>query len=249
MESEQRVAIITGGSFGVGAALVAAYRKLGWAVVANARKIAPLDDPHVVVIEGDIAEPAITARIIDETIERFGRIDTLVNNASIYPSKSFTEYTYDDYLAIIGVNLTGFFTLTQGALAQMLTLGRGHIVNFTATLAEHALAAEPAALVALTKGGIAAITRSLAIEYASREIRVNAVSTSVVQTPVYEPKAFGVAHTPMYGPSNYAAAAARHPLRRLAKISDIVDGVMFLESSPFITGEILHIDGGRSAGH
>jgi NAD(P)-dependent dehydrogenase (short-subunit alcohol dehydrogenase family) len=248
VESECRVAIVTGGSFGTGAALVAAYRKLGWAVVANARRIAPSDDPHVVVVEGDIAEPAVTSRIIGEAMERFGRIDTLINNASIHPSKPFTEYTYDDYLAVIGVNLTGFFTLTQGALARMLTLGSGHILNFTVTLAEFALAAEPAALIALSKGGITAVTKSLAIEYASRGVRVNAVSTSVVETPKYEPKSYGVVHTPMYGPANYAAAAERHPMRRIAQISDVVDGVMFLESSPFITGEILHIDGGRSAG-
>jgi NAD(P)-dependent dehydrogenase (short-subunit alcohol dehydrogenase family) len=249
MEPGQRVAIITGGSFGVGSALVAAYRELGWAVVANAARIATSDDPHVAVVEGDIADPATTARIVDEASRRFGRVDTLINNAAIYPSKPFTEYTYDDYLATIGVNLTGFFTLTQSALAGMLKVGGGHIVNFTVTLAEYAMEEEPATLVSLTKGGITAVTKSLAIEYASRGVRVNAVSTSVVETPEYEPKSYGVTHTPMYGRVNYAAAAARHPLRRLARISDIVDGVMFLESSPFITGEILHIDGGRSAGH
>ncbi len=246
--SDRRVAIITGGAFGVGAALVAAYRERGWAVVANARRIDASDDPLVVVIAGDIAEQAVTSTIIAETIERFGRIDTLINNASIYPSKPFTEYTYDDYAIVVGVNLTGFFSLTQRAISCMEAAGGGHVVNFTTTLTEFAIAQEPAALVALTKGGIASATRSLAVEYAARGIRVNAVSMSVVETPPYDPAAFGVVHTPMYGPSNFAEAAARHPMQRLAHISDIVAGVMFLESSPFVTGEILHIDGGRSAG-
>jgi NAD(P)-dependent dehydrogenase (short-subunit alcohol dehydrogenase family) len=236
MSDERKVAIITGGSQGVGAGLVAGYRQQGWAVVANARSVEPSGDPDVVVVEGDIAEAATSDRIIAEAIGHFGRIDTLVNNAGIYLSKPFLDYTRAEYDAIVSVNLTGFFLITQGCVSEMLKRGTGHIVNITTTLVDYALSAEPSVLVSLTKGGLDAATRSLAIELASRGIRVNAVSPGVIQTPVHDP-------------ASYAAAAARHPLGRVGQVSDIVDGILFLEASPFITGETLHIDGGRIAGH
>jgi NAD(P)-dependent dehydrogenase (short-subunit alcohol dehydrogenase family) len=155
----------------------------------------------------------------------------------VYISKPFTDYTAADYATITGVNLTGFFRLTQRAIAQMLKQGGGHVVNITATLAEHADARVPAVLAALTKGGLAAATRSLAVEYASRGIRVNAVSPGVIQTPVH-PQA------------SYDALGDRlPPIGRPGQVSDVVDGILFLESSPYITGEILHIDGGQIAGH
>jgi NAD(P)-dependent dehydrogenase (short-subunit alcohol dehydrogenase family) len=236
MSDERKVAIITGGSQGVGAGLVAGYRQQGWAVVANARSMEPSGDPDVVVVEGDIAEAATSDRIIAEATGHFGRIDTLVNNAGIYLSKPFLDYTRAEYDAIVSVNLTGFFLVTQGCVSEMLKRGTGHIVNITTTLVDYALSAEPSVLVSLTKGGLDAATRSLAIELASRGIRVNAVSPGVIQTPVHDP-------------ASYAAAAARHPLGRVGQVSDIVDGILFLEASPFITGETLHIDGGRIAGH
>jgi NAD(P)-dependent dehydrogenase (short-subunit alcohol dehydrogenase family) len=233
----QRVAIITGGSQGIGAGLVAGYRGRGWAVVASARTIKPSEDPAVLTVAGDITEPATAGRIIDGALERFGRIDTLVNNAGVYISKPFTDYTAADYATVTGVNLTGFFWVTQRAIAEMATRYGGHVVNISATLAEVADSGTPAVLTALTKGGLAAATRSLAIEYASRGIRVNAVSPGIIQTPVHPAE-------------SYEDLGGRlPPLGRAGQISDVVDAILFLESSPYITGEILHIDGGQIAGH
>ena len=232
-----KVAIITGGSQGIGAALVAGYRGRGWAVLASARTIKPSEDPAVLTVQGDIAEPATADRIIAAALERFGRIDTLVNNAGVFISKPFTDYTAADYATVVGVNLTGFFWLTQRAIAEMLTRNGGHVVNVSTTLAEVANSGTPAVLTALTKGGLAAATRSLAIEYASRGIRVNAVSPGIIQTP-------------MHPPESYEGLGDRlPPLGRVGQISDVVDAILFLESSPYITGEILHIDGGQIAGH
>ena len=237
MESSgQRVAIVTGGSQGIGAGLVAGYRGRGWAVVANARTIKPFEDPAVLTVSGDIAEPATAGRIIDGALERFGRIDTLINNAGVYISKPFTDYTAADYATIVGVNLTGFFWVTRRAIGEMATRYGGHVVNITATLAEVASSSAPSALAALTKGGLAAATRSLAVEYASRGIRVNAVSPGVIQTSAYPAESYE------------ALGDQLPPLGRPGQVSDVVDGILFLESSPYITGEILHIDGGRIAG-
>jgi NAD(P)-dependent dehydrogenase (short-subunit alcohol dehydrogenase family) len=231
-----RVAVITGGSQGIGAGLVAAYRDLGWAVVANALTIKPSDDACVLAVEGDVSVPETAERIIRGAIERFGRVDTLVNNAGVFISKPFTGYTADDYARIVSVNLTGFFWVTQRAIAEMLRQGRDHIVNLSATVADVANSSQPAVLPALTKGGLASATRSLAIEYASRGIRVNAVSPANIQTP-------------MNAPESYDALARMIPMGRVGQISDVVKGVLFLEASPYITGEIVHIDGGEIAGH
>jgi NAD(P)-dependent dehydrogenase (short-subunit alcohol dehydrogenase family) len=234
--SERPVAVITGGSQGIGAGLVTGYRKMGWAVVASALTVKPSDDPDLVTVGGDISDSSTTDRIVSEALARFGRIDTLVNDAGVFISKPFTEYTEDDYALVVGVNLTGFFRLTQRVITEMLKRSTGHVVNLSASVADYAISTEPSVLAALTKGGVAAATRSLAIEYASRGIRVNAVSPGVIQTP-------------MHAPDSYREAAGMTPLGRVGQVSDIVDGVLFLESSPFITGEVLHIDGGRAAGH
>ncbi len=233
----QKVAIITGASQGIGASLVAAYRRQGWGVVANSRTIKPTDDAEVLTVDGDIAEPATTDRIIGEAIERFGRIDTLINNAGVFISKPFTDYTADDYAFVVRVNLTGFFGLTQRVIAEMLKRYGGHVVNITTTLADYANSSVPSVLTSLTKGGLASATKSLAVEYASRGIRVNAVSPGIIQTPMHPPEAYD------------ALGDRLPPLGRVGQISDIVDGILFLEASPFITGEILHIDGGQIAGH
>ena len=233
----QRVAVITGGSQGIGAGLVAGYRGRGWAVVANARTIRPSQDPDVLSVAGDIADPATAEKIIGGALDRFGRIDTLVNNAGVFIAKPFTDYTAADYATIVGVNLTGFFWLTQRVIADMVRRYGGHVVNISASLAEAANADAPAALTALTKGGLVAATRSLAVEYASRGIRVNAVSLSVIQTPVHPAESYE------------HLGAQLPPLGRPGQVSDVVDGILFLESSPYITGEILHIDGGQTAGH
>jgi NAD(P)-dependent dehydrogenase (short-subunit alcohol dehydrogenase family) len=236
-EDRRRVAVITGGSQGIGAGLVDGYRRLGWAVVASARTMKPATDPDIVTVEGDITDPATAQRIVDAALERFGQVDTLVNNAGVYLSKPFTDYTAADFTLVTGVNLTGFFWLTQLVIAQMLRHERGHVVNISATIAERADSTTPAVLTALTKGGLAAATRSLAVEYASRGIRVNAISPGIIQTPVHPAE-------------SYAALGDRlPPLGRAGQVSDIVGAVLYLESAPYITGEILHVDGGQVAGH
>ncbi len=235
-ETDRKVAIITGASAGIGAGLVTAYRQQGWSVVANSRTIKPSEDPDVLTVDGDVADPATTERIVGEALGRFGRIDTLINNAGVYLGKPFTDYTADDYALIVGVNLTGFFLLTQRAIADMLTRRSGHVVNVTSTLAEYASSGAPSVLASLTKGGLASATRSLAIEYASRGIRVNAASLGVIQTP-------------MHAGEDPGKLGRAHPIGRVGQVSDVVNGILFLESSSFITGEILHIDGGQSAGH
>ncbi len=232
-----KVAVITGGSQGIAAGLVAGYRRWGWSVVAGARTITPAEDPDVLTVSGDIAEPTTADRIIGAALDRFGRIDTLVNNAGVVIAKPFTDYTPADYATVVEVNLTGFFWVTQRAVAEMATRYGGHVVNVSATLAAVADSGTSAVLAALTKGGLAAATRSLAIEYACLGIRVNAVSPGIIQTPGHPP-------------DSYDRLGGRlPPLGRPGQISDVVDGVLFLESSPYITGEILHIDGGQVAGH
>jgi len=233
----QKVAVITGGSQGIGASLVAAYRRQGWSVVATARTIKPAEDPDVLTIDGDIADPATADRIIGEALGRFGRIDTLINNAGVYVSKPFTDYTAEDYAQVVGVNLGGFFWLTQRAIAEMLKQHGGHVVNISATIADYANSSTPSVLTALTKGGLAAATRSLAVEYAARGIRVNAVSPGIIQTPAHPAETY------------QGLGDQLPPLGHVGQVSDVVGGILFLEASPFITGEILHIDGGQSAGH
>jgi NAD(P)-dependent dehydrogenase (short-subunit alcohol dehydrogenase family) len=235
--NDRRVAIITGGSQGIGAGLVAGYLGRGWAVVASAQTIGPSADPDVLTVGGDIAKPATAERIVEGALERFGRIDTLVNNAGAFVSKPFTDYTAADYALLTGVNLSGFFWLTQRVIAEMVRQYGGHVVNISATAAEVANSRAPSALAALTKGGLSGATRSLAVEYASRGIRVNAVSPGVIQTPLYPADSYE------------GLGGQLPPLGRVGQVSDVVDGILFLESSPYITGEILHIDGGRTAGH
>jgi NAD(P)-dependent dehydrogenase (short-subunit alcohol dehydrogenase family) len=234
-ETGQRVAVITGASQGIGAGLVAGYRTQGWAVVANSLKIKPSDDPAVLTVEGDISQPATAERIVSGALARFGRIDTLVNNAGVFIGKPFTDYTIDDYELVVRVNLTGFFLMTRRVIAEMLGRGGGHIVNISTTMVEHAHSTSPALLATLTKGGLVAATRSLAVEYASRGIRANAVSLGVIETPLNPPDAF-------------TELAKLHPMKRVGQVSDVVAGILYLESAPFVTGEILHIDGGQSAG-
>ena len=235
-DNGQKVAIITGSSQGIGAGLTAAYRLRGWAVVGVSRAGQRSDDPDVLVVDADISEPGTAERIVTKALDRFGRIDTLINNAGAFISKPFTDYTKADYSLVVGVNLTGFFTLTQRAIGEMLGRGGGHVVNITTTLVDYADSQVPAALTALTKGGLASATKSLAIEYATRGIRVNAISPGVIQTSIRDP-------------ASYEALGAQQPIGHVGQVRDIVDGVLFLESSPFITGEIIHIDGGRIAGH
>ncbi|OMC54834.1 3-oxoacyl-ACP reductase [Mycobacterium sp. IS-836] len=236
--SGEKVAIITGASRGIGAGLVEAYRKHGYRVIANSRSITESSHPEVLTVAGNIADPATAEQLVVAAVSRFGRIDTLVNNAGVFISKPFTKYNVDDYTWVTSVNMLGFLNVTQRVIDIMLALGNGgHVVNITTTLAEHPLPAVPSALTALTKGGLAAVTKSLAIEYADRGIRVNAISPGVIDTPIH-------------GETDAAAAyAGMHPQNRIGAVTDVVHGALYLETAPFVTGEILHVDGGQSAGH
>jgi NAD(P)-dependent dehydrogenase (short-subunit alcohol dehydrogenase family) len=238
MSSEQKVAVITGASRGIGASLVEGFRKLGYGVVANSRTIGKADipnDPAVLRVEGDIARPETAERIISAAIDRFGRVDTLVNNAGIFIPKPFVDYTEADFTAMVAVNLAGFFHISQKAVPWMLRAGSGHVVSITATIGEHPTTSLPAALASLTKVGLNAVTRALAIEYAGRGVRVNAVSPGAVKTP-------------MHAPETHDFLATLQPMGRMGEVQDIRDAVLYLEKAPYVTGEILHVDGGASAG-
>ena len=236
MGTEQKVVIITGASQGIGADLVKAYRDRNYRVVANSRSIKPSADPDVLTVAGDIADPKTAERIVSEALSRFGRIDSLVNNAGIFVAKPFTDYTEEDYASVIGINLGSFLHLTKRVAAEMLKQDSGHIVQITTSLVDHANSSVPSVLASLTKGGLNAATKSLAIEYAKKGIRVNAVAPGVIKTP-------------MHAPETHEFLANLHPVGRMGEAKDIVDAVLFLESAAFVTGEILHVDGGQSAGH
>jgi NAD(P)-dependent dehydrogenase (short-subunit alcohol dehydrogenase family) len=231
----QKVAIITGASQGIGAGLADAFRLAGYAVLGTSLSIPDSEDSDFVTVRGDITEAETAQHVVERALDRFGRIDSLVNNAGIFIGKPFTQYTPDDYAAITSVNLAGFFHITQRVIRQMITQGSGHVVNVSTSLVEHADSTRPAALAALTKGGLAAVARSLAIEYAARGVRVNAVSLGVIKTDAHDP-------------ASYEGMAALHPLGRIGEISDVVDGILYLERATFVTGETLHIDGGQAAG-
>jgi NAD(P)-dependent dehydrogenase (short-subunit alcohol dehydrogenase family) len=236
MSTPNKVAVITGASQGIGAGLVKAYRDRGVRVVANSRSIRPSDDPDVVAVPGDIGDPAVAGRVIAEAVERFGRVDSLINNAGIFAAKPFTDFTFEDYQATLHTNLAGFFFVTQQAVKQMEAQGSGHIVQITTSIVDQPINGVPAILASITKGGLNAATKGLAIEYAGRGIRVNAVAPGIIKTP-------------MHSPATHGALAGLHPIGRMGEIRDIFDAVLFLEDASFVTGEILHIDGGQSAGH
>ncbi len=233
---DSRVAIVTGASQGIGAGLANAFRSAGYAVVGTSRSIHPSSESDFVTVAGDIADPSTAQRVVQQALDRFGRIDTLVNNAGIFISKPFTDYTLDDFATLNSVNVAGFFHITQRAVRQMVAQRGGHIVTVTTSLVDHADSTTPAALASLTKGGLSAVTRSLATEYASRGVRVNAVSLGVIQTPAHDS-------------ASYAGLGASDLLGRVGQVSDVVDAILYLERADFVTGETLHVDGGRVAGH
>jgi NAD(P)-dependent dehydrogenase (short-subunit alcohol dehydrogenase family) len=235
MSTQRKIAVITGASQGIGAGLVRAFLDRGYAVVANSRSIKPETSASVLAIAGDIAEPAIAEKVIGDAVAKFGRVDTLVNNAGIFIAKPFHEYTEEDFSRKLSVNLAGFFHVSQRAIRQMLQQGSGHIVNLTTTLVGQPVRSVPSALASLTKGGLDAVTRSLAIEYSDRGIRVNAVAPGIIKTP-------------MHRPETHAFLAGLQPVNRMGEISEIVEAVLYLESAAFVTGETLHVDGGAHAG-
>jgi len=236
MSTARKVAVITGASQGIGAGLVRGFLDHGYRVVANSRSIKADDSADVLAIAGDIADPVVADRVIGSALERFGRVDTLVNNAGIFIAKPFTEYTEADFANVMSVNVAGFFHISQRTVRQMLTQGGGHIVNITTTLVNQPVKGVPSALASLTKGGLDAVTRSLAIEYADKGIRVNAVAPGIIKTP-------------MHAPETHAFLAGLHPLGRMGEVREVVEAVLYLESAGFATGETLHIDGGAHAGH
>jgi NAD(P)-dependent dehydrogenase (short-subunit alcohol dehydrogenase family) len=236
MGIDRKVVIITGASQGIGAALVNGYLDRNYRVIATARSVKPSNNPDVLVIPGDISDRETAERAVAEGVAHFGRIDTLVNNAGIFIAKPFTEYTAADFTAVLQTNTAGFFHITQLALAEMEKQGSGHIVQITTSLVDHANSNVPSVLASLTKGGLNAATKSLAIEYAKRGIRVNAVSPGIIKSS-------------MHPVETHAALGALHPVGHMGEVSDIVEAVLYLETAGFVTGEILHVDGGQSAGH
>ncbi|MDI1435808.1 SDR family NAD(P)-dependent oxidoreductase [Polyangium sorediatum] len=236
----KKVVIITGASQGIGAGLVEGYRTKGWSVVANSRSIKPGafgGDPDVLIVDGDVGHPETAKKVVDAAVAKFGRVDTLVNNAGIFIAKPFTEYTVEDFTKKINVNVAGFFYVTQAVVTQFLKQGTGgHIVSITTTLVDQPIKGVPSVIASLTKGGIDAATRSLAIEYAAHGIRANAVSPGIIKTP-------------MHAPETHATLDALHPLGRMGTIDEVVQAVLYLEDASFVTGETLHVDGGQHAGH
>ena len=236
MGTEQKVAVITGASQGFGAGLVKAYRDRNYRVIANSRSIKPSKDSDVLTIAGDVADPKTADRIVQEalgTLRPHRHADQQCRN---FAAKPLIEYTEEDFASILATNLGGFFRVTKRVAAEMLKQGSGHIVQITTSLIDHANSNVPSVLASITKGGLNAATKSLAIEYAKKGVRVNAVAPGVIKTP-------------MHAPETHEFLAKLHPVGRMGEIQDIVDAIMFLENAPFVTGEILHVDGGQSAGH
>src|ERR1700726_5275006 len=236
MSTEQKVAIVTGASQGIGAGILQAFRDRNYRVVATSRSIKPVADSDVVTVQGDIGAADTAERVFKTALETFGRVDTLVNNAGMFMAKPFTIYSQDDYATYMSTNVTGFFHMTQRALEFMGKHGRGHVVTITTSLVDQPMSSVPAVLASLTKGALSAATKSLAIECAKSGVRVNAVSPGIIKTPMHPVEA-------------HEALASLHPMKRMGETADAVDAVMYLDSAGFVTGEILHVDGGQAAGH
>lgn len=234
-----KTAIITGASSGIGLGLTTALIERGYRVVANSRRITaagtlePSDT--LALIDGDIADPDVARRIVDTAADRFGGVDVLVNNAGIFIPKPFTDYSTDDFERLVSTNMTGFFHVTQHAVRQMQRQGVGHVVNITTTLADQPIAGVPASIPVLTKGGLNAVTAALAIEYAGAGIRFNAIGAGIIDTPMHKPETHGFLRT-------------LHPIQRIGRVSEVVDAVLYLAEATFVTGEVLHVDGGAHAG-
>ena len=239
MASAQKTAIVSGASQGIGAALVEAFLKRGYSVVANSRNITKANpfaaSPNLALVDGDIGDPKTAAKIVDTAVSRFGRVDVLINNAGIFIPKPFTEYTTEDFNALVSTTLAGFLYVSQLAVRQMLKQKNGSIVNVSTSLVDQAIAGVPVTVQVMVKGSLHAVTRALAIEYAKDGIRVNTV-------------ALGVIKTPMHKPETHESLNGLHPMGRMGEIREVVDAILFLTDATFTTGEILHVDGGVHAG-
>jgi NAD(P)-dependent dehydrogenase (short-subunit alcohol dehydrogenase family) len=240
MGSQRRTAIVTGASQGIGAGVVKAFVERGYSVVATARNMTQSTEvaasDHVAVVDGDIGEPATAARIVETALSRFRSIDALVNNAGIFFTKPFTDYTAEDFSSLISTNVAGFLYVTQLAVKQMLAQKTGgSIVTITAALARNPIRGVPAAVPMITKGGLETVTQHLAMEYAKDGIRVNAVAPGVVETPLHRntPRDLMESLSPMGKPST---------------VRDIADAVLYLTEAATVTGDILYVDGGAHFG-
>ncbi len=239
MKQTNSVAVITGASSGIGLGLTQGFLAAGYQVVANSRHVTQAGtltpSAQLALVDGDVAEPETARRLMRTAIDRFGTIDLLINNAGIFVPKAFTDFTEADYARVTGTNLAGTFYLSQEAVRHMKKQGGGHILNITTTLAQQPVAGVNAALTSLTKGGLNALTRGLAIEHAADNIRVNAIAPGIIDTP-------------MHPPENHEFLKGLHPIRRLGTVEEIVEAALFLAQARFVTGEILHVDGGAHAG-
>jgi NAD(P)-dependent dehydrogenase (short-subunit alcohol dehydrogenase family) len=240
MAAKLRTAIVTGASQGIGAGAVNAFLERGYRVVANSRNITKSGafsaSDNLVLIDGDIGDPATAAKIAETAVARFGTIDVLLNNAGIFFSKPFVEYTKADFESLIATNVAGFLYVTQRAVQQMLAQNSGgSIINVTTTMAQHPIAGIPSTVPMITKGGLESVTRCLAIEYAKQGIRVNAVAPGVVDTPMHES-------------DNKDVLKGLSPMGRLVSVGEVVDAIVYLSEAATVTGEILHVDGGSHAG-
>jgi NAD(P)-dependent dehydrogenase (short-subunit alcohol dehydrogenase family) len=240
MASKQKTVIVTGGSQGIGAGIVRSFLDRGYNVVANSRDIVQLDtfieSDHLALVGGDIGESAVASRIVETAVQKFGSIDALVNNAGIFFTKSFTDYTAEDFKALSSTNLEGFLYVTQGVVKQMLAQkSGGSVVTVTASLASNPIAGITASVPMITKGGLEAISLSLASEYAKEKIRFNAVAPGVVDTPMHK-----------NNPKDFLRTLS--PMGTISDVKDIVDAVLYLTEARYVTGEVLHVDGGAHSG-
>jgi NAD(P)-dependent dehydrogenase (short-subunit alcohol dehydrogenase family) len=239
MANGNKTAIVTGASQGIGAGIAEAFLQRGYSVVANSRTITKTNpfkaSPNLALVDGDIGDPKTAAKIVEAAVDRFGRIDALVNNAGIFIPKPFTEYTTEDLNALVSTTLAGFLYVTQLAVKQMVLQKSGSIVNISTSLVDNPIAGANAAVQIMVKGGLNAVTRALALEYAQDGIRVNTVAAGQIATPMHKPE-------------THKALGALHPLGRIGEISEVVDAVLYLTDATFTTGETLHVDGGSHAG-
>jgi NAD(P)-dependent dehydrogenase (short-subunit alcohol dehydrogenase family) len=240
MNSTRKTAIVTGASQGIGAGIVRAFVERGFNVVANSRKVTQSTEvaasDRVALVDGHVGEPATAARIIETALSRFTSIDALINNAGIFFTKPFTDYTAEDFRSLVWTNLEGFLCVTQFAIKQMLTQKTGgSVVTITAALARNPIRGVTASVPMITKGGLETVTQHLAMEYARDGIRVNAVAPGVVDTPMHR-------DTPR------AVMESLSPMGRPSTVQDITDAVLYLSDAATVTGHILYVDGGAHFG-